>query len=73
MSTPAATVALNNDVSVLLVGFDVYQAPAEETEQVVIEALAVGQWHLDTAAVCGNESGTGARLGQVIGPILGRR
>ncbi|WP_327581686.1 hypothetical protein OHA25_37720 [Nonomuraea sp. NBC_00507] len=38
-----------------ILGFGVFQVPADQTEQVVTDALAAGYPHLDTAAVYGNE------------------
>ena len=49
------TVTLNNGVEMPILGFGVYQVPAEDTEKAVSEALAVGYRHLDTAAAYGNE------------------
>jgi 2,5-diketo-D-gluconate reductase A len=48
-------------VSVL--GFGVYQIPAEETEQAVIDALAAGYRLLDTAESHGNEEAVGRAIG----------
>ncbi len=52
-------VTLNNGVEMPIVGFGVYQIPAEETEQAVTDALAAGYRHFDTAAGYGNEEGLG--------------
>ena len=41
---------LNNGVEMPVLGFGVYQIPAEETEQAVTDALAAGYRLLDTAA-----------------------
>jgi 2,5-diketo-D-gluconate reductase A len=56
------TVRLNNSVEMPLLGFGVFQVPAEETERVVTDALAAGYRHLDTAAVYGNEEAVGAAI-----------
>ncbi|MEV4947116.1 aldo/keto reductase [Streptomyces sp. NPDC053755] len=53
------TVTLNNGVEMPLLGFGVYQIPAEDTERAVSEALAVGYRLLDTAAAYGNERAVG--------------
>jgi 2,5-diketo-D-gluconate reductase A len=53
------TVTLNNGVEMPILGFGVFQVPAEETEQVVTDALAAGYRHLDTAAAYGNEEAVG--------------
>ena len=54
---PAVT--LNNGVEMPILGFGVFQIPAEETEQAVADALACGYRHLDTAASYGNEEAVG--------------
>ncbi|MFI7386375.1 aldo/keto reductase [Streptomyces sp. NPDC049813] len=53
------TVTLNNGVEMPLLGFGVYQIPAEDTERAVSEALAAGYRLLDTAAAYGNEEAVG--------------
>jgi 2,5-diketo-D-gluconate reductase A len=60
--TPIPTVTLNNGVEMPLIGFGVFQIPAEETQQAVEQALAVGYRHLDTAASYGNEEAVGAAI-----------
>jgi len=52
-------VTLNNGVQMPILGFGVFQVPAEETERVVTDALAAGYRHLDTAAAYGNEEAVG--------------
>ncbi|MFB7992347.1 aldo/keto reductase [Streptomyces sp. NPDC056002] len=52
-------VTLNNGVQMPILGFGVFQVPAEETERVVTDALAAGYRHLDTAAAYGNEAAVG--------------
>jgi len=58
------TVTLNNGVQMPILGFGVYQIPPEHTEQAVIDALAVGYRHLDTAAAAayGNEEAVGRAI-----------
>jgi 2,5-diketo-D-gluconate reductase A len=56
------TVTLNNGVEMPILGFGVFQVPAEETERVVTDALAAGYRHLDTAASYGNEEAVGRAI-----------
>jgi 2,5-diketo-D-gluconate reductase A len=53
------TVTLNNGVQMPILGFGVFQIPAEQTERVVTDALAAGYRSLDTAAAYGNEQAVG--------------
>ncbi|MFI1031468.1 aldo/keto reductase [Streptomyces sp. NPDC020951] len=55
-------VTLNNGVQMPILGFGVFQVPAEETERVVTDALAAGYRHLDTAAAYGNEEAVGKAI-----------
>ena len=57
------TVTLNNGVEVPILGFGVYQIPADQTEQVVAQALQTGYRHIDTAASYQNEEAVGRALG----------
>lgn len=52
-------VTLNNGAEMPLIGFGVFQVPAEQTEQVVVHALEAGYRALDTAASYGNEEAVG--------------
>ncbi|MFG2222266.1 aldo/keto reductase [Streptomyces sp. NPDC048644] len=52
-------VTLNNGVEMPILGFGVYQIPADDTERAVSEALAAGYRLLDTAAAYGNEEAVG--------------
>ncbi|GAA2740952.1 aldo/keto reductase [Kitasatospora cinereorecta] len=52
-------VTLNNGVRMPILGFGVYQIPADRTEQAVSDALAAGYRLLDTAAAYGNEEAVG--------------
>ncbi|MFD9003068.1 aldo/keto reductase [Streptomyces sp. NPDC059582] len=52
-------VTLNNGVKMPVLGFGVFQIPAEQTEQAVTDALAAGYRLLDTAAAYGNEEAVG--------------
>ncbi|WP_338703223.1 aldo/keto reductase [Streptomyces sp. Q6] len=53
---------LNNGVEMPLLGFGVYQIPADDTERAVSEALAAGYRLLDTAAAYGNEEAVGRAI-----------
>ncbi|MFJ7949820.1 aldo/keto reductase [Streptomyces sp. NPDC096354] len=55
-------VTLNNGVEMPIIGFGVYQIPAEETEQAVTDALAAGYRLLDTAASYANEEAVGRAI-----------
>ncbi|MGW6906847.1 aldo/keto reductase [Streptomyces sp. NPDC054940] len=55
-------VTLNNGVEMPILGFGVFQIPAEETEQAVTDALAAGYRLLDTAAAYGNEEAVGRAI-----------
>jgi 2,5-diketo-D-gluconate reductase A len=56
------TVTLNNGVEMPILGFGVYQVPAEDTEHVVTEALGTGYRLIDTAASYLNEEAVGRAL-----------
>lgn len=62
MSVEIPTVTLNNGVQMPILGFGVYQVPAEETERAVSDALAAGYRHLDTASSYGNEQAVGRAI-----------
>ena len=62
MSVQVPTVTLNIGVEMPILGFGVFQIPAEETEQAVAGALATGYRHLDTAASCGNAGTVGRAI-----------
>src|ERR671921_1115498 len=55
-------VTLNNGVEMPILGFGVYQIPAEQTEQAVTDALAAGYRSLDTAAAYSNEEAVGRAI-----------
>ncbi|WP_245871394.1 aldo/keto reductase [Asanoa hainanensis] len=57
-----ALITLNNGVRMPILGFGVFQVPAEQTEQVVSDALAAGYRSLDTAASYGNEEAVGRAI-----------
>jgi 2,5-diketo-D-gluconate reductase A len=53
---------LNNGVQMPVLGFGVYQIPAEQTEQAVSDALTVGYRSVDTAAAYRNEEAVGRAI-----------
>jgi 2,5-diketo-D-gluconate reductase A len=61
-TTPTPTVRLNNGVQMPILGFGVFQIPAEQTQRAVEQALAAGYRHLDTASSYGNEEAVGAAI-----------
>lgn len=56
------TVQLNNGVEIPVLGFGVFQIPAEETEQAVIDAIKAGYRHIDTAQAYMNETEVGSGI-----------
>jgi 2,5-diketo-D-gluconate reductase A len=61
-ATEAPLVTLHDGVEMPQLGFGTWQISAEETQERVEEALAVGYRHVDTAAAYGNEAGVGAAI-----------
>lgn len=61
-TTQIPLVTLNNGVQMPILGFGVYQIPAEQTEQAVTDALAAGYRLLDTAAAYRNEEAVGQAI-----------
>jgi 2,5-diketo-D-gluconate reductase A len=61
VSVQVPTVTLTNGAEMPILGFGVFQIPAEQTEQAVADALAAGYRHLDTAAY-GNEEAVGRAI-----------
>lgn len=57
-----ASITLANDVTMPLIGFGVYQVPADDCEGVVSAALSAGYRSIDTAAGYANEQGVGRAL-----------
>lgn len=55
-------ITLNNGVEMPILGFGVYQIPADDTEKVVSQALETGYRHIDTAASYQNEEAVGRAL-----------
>ena len=48
-------IQLNNGIKMPSIGFGVYQIPLLMTKQCVLDALAIGYRHIDTARNYGNE------------------
>jgi diketogulonate reductase-like aldo/keto reductase len=55
-------IILNNGVEMPQLGFGVWQVPDDEAEQAVTTALEAGYRSIDTAAIYGNEEGTGKAI-----------
>jgi 2,5-diketo-D-gluconate reductase A len=62
MTNEIPQLTLNNGVKMPVLGFGVYQIPAEQTEQAVSDALAAGYRSLDTAAAYQNEEAVGRAI-----------
>jgi 2,5-diketo-D-gluconate reductase A len=62
MTNEIPRLTLNNGVEMPVLGFGVYQIPAEQTEQAVSDALAAGYRSLDTAAAYQNEEAVGRAI-----------
>ncbi|MFB9467602.1 aldo/keto reductase [Streptomyces cinereospinus] len=62
MSSKVPPIILNNGVEMPQLGFGVWQVPDDEAEQAVATALEAGYRSIDTAAIYGNEEGTGKAL-----------
>jgi 2,5-diketo-D-gluconate reductase A len=62
MTNEIPELTLNNGVTMPVLGFGVYQIPAEQTEQAVSDALAAGYRSLDTAAAYRNEQAVGRAI-----------
>ncbi|SUP41960.1 aldo/keto reductase [Veillonella criceti] len=58
------SVILNNGVEMPILGFGVYQIPAEETKQAVLAALKAGYRHIDTAQAYFNEAEVGEAIAE---------
>lgn len=62
MSSKVPPITLNNGVEMPQLGFGVWQVPDDEAEQAVATALESGYRSIDTAAIYGNEEGTGRAI-----------
>ncbi|MDG4859795.1 aldo/keto reductase [Streptomyces sp. T-3] len=56
------TITLNNGVEMPQLGFGVWQVPDDEAAQAIGTALKAGYRSIDTAAIYGNEAGTGRAI-----------
>ncbi|MFD6421874.1 aldo/keto reductase [Streptomyces sp. NPDC060198] len=56
------SLSLNNGVDMPQLGFGVWQVPDDEAERAVATAIEAGYRSIDTAAIYGNESGTGKAI-----------
>ncbi|MFF8942950.1 aldo/keto reductase [Streptomyces sp. NPDC014864] len=62
MSSKVPPIILNNGVEMPQLGFGVWQVPDDEAERAVGTALEAGYRSIDTAAIYGNEEGTGKAI-----------
>ncbi|MER5916473.1 aldo/keto reductase [Streptomyces sp. NPDC001982] len=62
MSSKVPPKILNNGVEMPQLGFGVWQVPDDEAERAVATALEAGYRSIDTAAIYGNEEGTGRAI-----------
>ncbi|MFI9245965.1 aldo/keto reductase [Streptomyces sp. NPDC053086] len=62
MSSKVPPIILNNGVEMPQLGFGVWQVPDDEAERAVVTALDAGYRSIDTAAIYGNEKGTGKAI-----------
>ncbi|MGV9698086.1 aldo/keto reductase [Streptomyces sp. NPDC003470] len=62
MSSKVSPITLNNGVEMPQLGFGVWQVPDDEAETAVAQALEAGYRSIDTAAIYGNEEGTGKAI-----------
>ena len=57
-------ITLNNGVTIPILGFGVFQIPAAETKQAVLDAIAAGYRHFDTAQAYANEKEVGQAIAE---------
>jgi diketogulonate reductase-like aldo/keto reductase len=62
VSSQVPPIILNNGVEMPQLGFGVWQVPDDEAETAVATALQAGYRSIDTAAIYGNERGTGKAI-----------
>jgi 2,5-diketo-D-gluconate reductase A len=62
VSSKVPPIILNNGVEMPQLGFGVWQVPDDEAERAVFTALEAGYRSIDTAAIYGNEVGTGKAI-----------
>ena len=57
-------ITLNNGVTIPILGFGVFQIPVAETKQAVLDAIAAGYRHFDTAQAYANEREVGQAIAE---------
>ena len=57
-------ITLNNGVTIPILGFGVFQIPVAETKQAVLDAIAAGYRHFDTAQAYTNEKEVGQAIAE---------
>ena len=57
-------ITLNNGVTIPILGFGVFQIPAAETKQAVLDAIEAGYRHFDTAQAYANEREVGQAIAE---------
>jgi diketogulonate reductase-like aldo/keto reductase len=62
VSSKVPPITLNNGVEMPQLGYGVWQVPDDEAESAVATALEAGYRSIDTAAIYGNEEGTGKAI-----------
>jgi diketogulonate reductase-like aldo/keto reductase len=62
VSSKVPPIILNNGVEMPQLGYGVWQVPDDEAETAVLTALEAGYRSIDTAAIYGNEEGTGKAI-----------
>jgi 2,5-diketo-D-gluconate reductase A len=62
VSSKVPPIILNNGVEMPQLGFGVWQVPDDEATEAVAQALEAGYRSIDTAAIYGNEEGTGKAI-----------
>jgi diketogulonate reductase-like aldo/keto reductase len=62
VSSNVPPIILNNGVEMPQLGYGVWQVPDDEAERAVATALQAGYRSIDTAAIYGNEEGTGKAI-----------
>ncbi|MFF7352363.1 aldo/keto reductase [Streptomyces filipinensis] len=62
MSSKVPPIILNNGVEMPQLGYGAWQVPDDEAERAVATALEAGYRSIDTAAIYGNEAGTGKAI-----------
>ncbi|MEU7302908.1 aldo/keto reductase [Streptomyces sp. NPDC048304] len=62
MSSKVPPIILNNGIEMPQLGYGVWQVPDDEAERTVALALEAGYRSIDTAAIYGNEEGTGRAI-----------